>query len=906
MEPTQLMIKVNLAVQSNKDTQQKNNVPANAESKSFDQILSLFNMVQVPDENGVSEKTPSINGTEMTEDILQNPNSLSEEDWKQLDTILHELFGLYQQVLPNIQPTGHFKDGLISISMSQSEGMVGQSIQQVIGEVHADLGQWLQKAGGIEQLSYLEKKQLIDKITQFANNLTTLGKINQNISIEIQGQLEQTEYLDAPQPVEEQVNTANSQASVSGPVPSQAGILNNQTADSEPVHEQAAIPDRQTANTEQTAIPNRQTANTGQAHEQEPIPITQTTDSKSVPEQVNIRNNTTVDTRPVLEQLAISNTQSTDSGPVPEQVVVSNSPSTDSRLVLEQATVPTSRDADSSTVPKTATVPNSSITNTSQILEQAVAIPVNQTTDPRLAPEHTNILEQILRLFGIEEKDLSPVSNTKPTNEALFNPHFSRQVPKLSSDVNLDKSFMNNIAFAKPDFQMVRPVMLRNNIINNSNVKPLQEPTLATEMIGGSFVTEEIDGIQIPKQINQPIIDELQAVQVTESDSSKITTDPVEQNTASSQNNARNSTTPTNLDIEVPPVNTKTEQNNTIQVGITQNANSTTPETLIQQDKINHFTSQEQVSNEVIQNPQKQSIDPITTSRVQTFMDASLPPEKRKIDGGILNTVPHQEIQAVQVQPTNTAKAENINNQQHNQTSAIESVIAAPKSEVQTNQPPPSEQMITSDVQQQEVTEIQQLQQREAVPIRNSNANTVVTQQTATLTLASFVPEVSEWMGRFFKISKDLSGLSEARFSLYPKHLGQLQIKIAAQKGQITAQIVTDTQVAKEALEGQLSMLKQALQQQGLQVQKIEIIQHVPTAQEFNQGNNNTTFSQGGGNQQQYNQHHEQEPHSASKAASNTTDKDIGQNPVERDNTMPSYTYGGTQVRTASRIDFTA
>ncbi|MEW8987846.1 MAG: hypothetical protein AB2401_12770, partial [Bacillus sp. (in: firmicutes)] len=319
LESTQLMIKVNPAVQSNKDTQQKNTVPANAESKSFDQILSLFNMVQVPHENGVSEKTPSINGTEMTGDTLQNPNSLSEEDWKEFDTILHELFGLYQQVLPNIQPTGHFKDGLISISMSQSEGMVGQSIQQVIGEVHADLGQWLQKAGGIEQLSYLEKKQLIDKITQFANNLTTLGKINQNISIEIQGQLTQTEYLDAPQPVEEQVNTANRQVSDSGPAPSQAGILNNQTADSEPVHEQAAIP-------------NRQTANIGQAHEQEPIPITKTTDSKSVPEQVNIRSNTTVDTRPVMEQLAIPNTQNTDSGPVPEQVVVSNSPSTDSRL----------------------------------------------------------------------------------------------------------------------------------------------------------------------------------------------------------------------------------------------------------------------------------------------------------------------------------------------------------------------------------------------------------------------------------------------------------------------------------------------------------------------------------------------------------------------------------------------
>ncbi|MEW8987200.1 MAG: hypothetical protein AB2401_09400, partial [Bacillus sp. (in: firmicutes)] len=359
-------------------------------------------------------------------------------------------------------------------------------------------------------------------------------------------------------------------------------------------------------------------------------------------------------------------------------------------------------------------------------------------------------MEQILRLFGIEEKDLSPASNTKPTNEAIFNPHFSRKAPKLSSDVNLVKSFMSNIAFAKPDFQMVKPVMLRNNIINNSNVIPSLEPTVATEMIGGGLVAEEIDTNQIQKQMNQPNIDELQAVQVTKADSNKINTDQREQNqhnTTPNQSAARITPVPTALDIEGSQVNTKTELNNSIQIEIAQiNAHPTTQETVIQQDKTNHFTAEEQVRNEVIQNPQKQATDPITTSRAQTLMDSS-PPEKRKIDGGILNTVPHQEIQADQGQPINTAKADNINNMQHNQTSAIESVIAAPKSEVQTNQPTPSEQMIVSDVQQQVVTEIQQLQQREAVPIRNNNANTVATQQMATLTLASFVPEVSEWMG---------------------------------------------------------------------------------------------------------------------------------------------------------------
>lgn len=185
----------------------------------------------------------------------------------------------------------------------------------------------------------------------------------------------------------------------------------------------------------------------------------------------------------------------------------------------------------------------------------------------------------------------------------------------------------------------------------------------------------------------------------------------------------------------------------------------------------------------------------------------------------------------------------------------------------------------------------------------------IPTPEKSTITLSSFVPDISEWMGRFSKITKDKTGTSEAKFTMYPEHLGHLEIKIAVQKGHITAQIITDTQTAREALEGQLTMLKQTLQQHGLQVQKIEIIHDIPTATELNQGNN-PSFSQGGSNQNQHQSNHSNE-HTANTAMQTTehsVEKEDGAMlQIDKDKSIPAYTtYGGKQVQSSSRIDFSA
>ena len=72
----------------------------------------------------------------------------------------------------------------------------------------------------------------------------------------------------------------------------------------------------------------------------------------------------------------------------------------------------------------------------------------------------------------------------------------------------------------------------------------------------------------------------------------------------------------------------------------------------------------------------------------------------------------------------------------------------------------------------------------------------------------------------------NLKGVSEARISLYPEHLGQVDVRITMQNGQLTAQFMTEHAFAKESLEQQMAQLRTALQSQGLQVNKLEVTQN--------------------------------------------------------------------------------
>lgn len=64
---------------------------------------------------------------------------------------------------------------------------------------------------------------------------------------------------------------------------------------------------------------------------------------------------------------------------------------------------------------------------------------------------------------------------------------------------------------------------------------------------------------------------------------------------------------------------------------------------------------------------------------------------------------------------------------------------------------------------------------------------------------------------------------SEMVIHLNPEHLGKVNLSVVAKEGHITAQFVTETEVARQALESQIQQLRDTLGEQGLKVDKVEV-----------------------------------------------------------------------------------
>jgi len=116
--------------------------------------------------------------------------------------------------------------------------------------------------------------------------------------------------------------------------------------------------------------------------------------------------------------------------------------------------------------------------------------------------------------------------------------------------------------------------------------------------------------------------------------------------------------------------------------------------------------------------------------------------------------------------------------------------------------------------------------------------------------LTSPSPEASQQppsLIRFPNLLEDLSGMLKSsmrlvdgqegikmRVNIFPEHLGHLEILLTSTNGKLAAQIMASTSMAKEAIELQLNQLRTSLIQQGVEVEKIEVLEQ-STHQPFNQ-----------------------------------------------------------------------
>lgn len=88
---------------------------------------------------------------------------------------------------------------------------------------------------------------------------------------------------------------------------------------------------------------------------------------------------------------------------------------------------------------------------------------------------------------------------------------------------------------------------------------------------------------------------------------------------------------------------------------------------------------------------------------------------------------------------------------------------------------------------------------------------------------------MAEELGEVFKNSMRMSTSGEStqiKVNISPDHLGHLDIRLTETNGRIAAQIFTSSIAAKDALDLQLNQLRSTLIQQGLTVEKIEVVQN--------------------------------------------------------------------------------
>ncbi|MFD1177194.1 flagellar hook-length control protein FliK [Paenibacillus puldeungensis] len=109
--------------------------------------------------------------------------------------------------------------------------------------------------------------------------------------------------------------------------------------------------------------------------------------------------------------------------------------------------------------------------------------------------------------------------------------------------------------------------------------------------------------------------------------------------------------------------------------------------------------------------------------------------------------------------------------------------------------------------------------------VLRDNGTAPVKHASQPIPVENFGKEMSGFLVNKLEIVK-LQGMSEARITLYPEHLGHVDVKITMQGGQLVAQFVTEHAFAKESLEQQMAQLRSALQSQGLQVSKLEVTQN--------------------------------------------------------------------------------
>ncbi|MGG1686904.1 flagellar hook-length control protein FliK [Pseudalkalibacillus sp. NRS-1564] len=128
--------------------------------------------------------------------------------------------------------------------------------------------------------------------------------------------------------------------------------------------------------------------------------------------------------------------------------------------------------------------------------------------------------------------------------------------------------------------------------------------------------------------------------------------------------------------------------------------------------------------------------------------------------------------------------------------------------------------------------EIQIDEKPEALPLAKGNESQTTIKESTTPVPARYVAsELSEMITERMQLSKN-GDETNIRIKLSPENLGQLDIRLTTSDGKVTAHIITATSGAKDMIESQLHQLRHTLIQQGIQLDKVEVVQQPQGSQQ--------------------------------------------------------------------------
>jgi flagellar hook-length control protein FliK len=165
---------------------------------------------------------------------------------------------------------------------------------------------------------------------------------------------------------------------------------------------------------------------------------------------------------------------------------------------------------------------------------------------------------------------------------------------------------------------------------------------------------------------------------------------------------------------------------------------------------------------------------------------------------------------------------------------------------------------------------------------------TLSAQLPAQVPVQQFAEQMEKFLIKQFLLTQG-NGVSEAKLTLAPEHLGQVDIRLVMHNGQLTAQFMTDNALARDLLENQMSQLKTALNGQGLQVERLEVVQQPASS-------SNASF---------LHQEHRQQNSGNGNGSSGRTKGDLYEDPavfaaeLERTSFMREFGYGSSLNVTA-------